>query len=76
MGIKDFFVRKMLERKLKDLPPQQREMILRAIEKNPQLFEKMGKEIQALTKQGKNEQAAAMEVMRKYQSELQKLMMQ
>lgn len=75
MGIKNFFVKKMLQQKLKSLPADQQQKILQAFEANPELFEKMGQEIQALQKQGKNQQAAAMEVMRKYQSELQKLMM-
>lgn len=43
------------------------------MEKNPELFEKIQKEIKAKQKDGKGEMAATMEVMRKYQAELQKL---
>ena len=75
MGVKNFFIKKMLQHKLKGMPADQQQKIMNAFEQNPELFEKMGQEIQALQKQGKNQQAAAMEVMRKYQSELQKLMM-
>ena len=74
MGIKDFFVKKLIESKLKDVPEEQREQIIKLITENPELFEKIGKEIQQKTKEGKSEMAASMEVMRKYQSEIQKVM--
>lgn len=73
MGIKDFFVKKMLERKLKDVPPEQQEQIKALIEKNPDLFKKIGEEIEAKVKAGKPELYATMDVMKKYQSDLQKL---
>ncbi len=69
-------MKKMIKHKLKDLPQDQQDKIMNAVEKNPDLFEKMGQEIQALQKEGKSQQTAAMEVMRKHQSELQKLMME
>lgn len=75
MGIKDFFVKKMLESKLKGLPADQREMITKLVQENPALFEKIGGEIKQKQKEGKSETAAAMEVMRKYQGEIQKVMM-
>lgn len=77
MGIKDFFVKKMLQNQLKKagLPEQQQNMIIDAVIKNPEFFEKIAKETKALEKQGKPQQAAMMEVMRKYQGELQKIMM-
>ncbi|PIR38356.1 MAG: hypothetical protein COV34_01990 [Candidatus Zambryskibacteria bacterium CG10_big_fil_rev_8_21_14_0_10_42_12] len=73
MGIKDFFVRKMMERKLKDVPKEQQEQIMSIIDKNPDLFKKIGEEIEAKIKAGKPELYATMDVMKKYQSELQKL---
>jgi len=73
MGIKDFMTRKLLERQLKSLPPDQRELVIKAVQENPEFFEKIAKEIQEKTKQGKNQTAASMEVMRKYQSELQNI---
>jgi len=77
MGIKDFFVKKMLAKQLKKsgLPQQQQDMIIAAVLKNPQFFEKIAKEAKALEKQGKSQQVAMMEVMRKHQGELQKIMM-
>lgn len=74
MGIKDFFVKKLMESKLKDVPEAQREQIIKLVTENPELFEKIGKEIQQKVKEGKTEMAASMEVMRKYQSEIQKAM--
>lgn len=77
MGIKDFFVKKMLSSQLKKsgLPEEQQNMIIEAVLKNPQFFEKIAKEAKELEKQGKPQQAAMMEVMRKHQSELQKIML-
>lgn len=73
MGIKDFMTRKLLERQMKNMPQEQRDIIIKAVQKNPDFFEKIAKEIQDKTKQGKNQTAASMEVMRKYQSELQRI---
>lgn len=45
------------------------------IEKDPQLFEKIAKEMQAEMKQnGNNQMAAAMKVLPKYQADLQRIM--
>lgn len=71
---KDFMVKKMLERQLKDAPPEQKEMIMTLMEKNPELLEKISKEMQAEMKNGKDQMAAAMKVMPKYQKELQAAM--
>jgi hypothetical protein len=77
MGIKDFFVKKMLGSQLKKtgLPQEQQDKLMDAMLKNPQLFEKIAKEIKELEKQGKNQMFASMEVMKKYQNELRDLMM-
>jgi hypothetical protein len=77
MGIKDFFVKKMLASQLKKtgLPKEQQDMITAAVLKNPEFFEKIAKEAKQLEKQGKSQQVAMMEVMRKHQGELQKIMM-
>jgi hypothetical protein len=76
MSIKDFFVKKMLGSQLKKsgLPQDQQDKLMNAMMKNPQLFDKMGKEIKALEKSGKNQVFASMEVMKKYQNELRDLM--
>jgi hypothetical protein len=73
--IKNFLMKKMLQRQMKDIPKEQQDVIMRAVEKNPDFFEKIAKEIEQKTKQeGKDQNSAAFEVMRKHQGELQKIM--
>jgi adenylosuccinate synthase len=76
MGIKDFFLKQALKYKMKDVPEAQREMLMGAMEKHPEFFKKIGDEVKLLTKQGMSEMAATMQVMRKHQAELQKIMME
>ena len=66
---------KLMERQLKGLPPAQRDAIMAAVKANPDFFNAMAKEIEAQKKAGKSEMAASMEVMRKHQGEIQKIMM-
>jgi predicted DNA-binding protein len=70
MGIKNFLMRKMVQSKMKNVPPEQQEKILAMIEKNPDFFQKIALEVQEKVKQGKDQMAATMEVMTKYQSDL------
>ena len=72
--IKDFFMKKMLERQLKDLPKEQQEVVMKAVNQNPELFKKIADEVKRETKKGVPEAAAAMQVMRKHQGELQKIL--
>jgi hypothetical protein len=74
-GLKKMITNKLLERQLKNLPAAQREAIMAAVNANPDFFNAMAKEIEAQKKAGKSEMAASMEVMRKHQGEIQKLMM-
>jgi hypothetical protein len=74
MSIKTFLMKKMLASKLKDVPQAEQEKIFGAIEKNPNLFQTIASETQAKIKEGKSEMDAAMEVMQKYQKELQDAM--
>lgn len=70
-------MRKMLGSQLKKsgLPEAQQEKLLEGMMKNPELFQKIAKEIKELEKSGKNQMFASMEVMKKYQNELRELMM-
>lgn len=75
MGMfQNFMLKQMLKSKMKGVPEVQQEKIFSAFEKNPEFFEKIAKEIEQAKKTGKSEMTAAMEVMRKHQAELQKLM--
>ena len=62
-----------MEHKLKDVPAGQREMLMNLVQKNPDLFKKIGEEIERRKKGGENEMKASMEVMKKYRAELAEL---
>lgn len=69
--VKNFAIKKLLESQLKNVPEDQKEMILNMVEKEPVLFEKIAKEFQAEMKvNGKNQMAAAMKVLPKYQVQI------
>lgn len=72
--IKEFLLKQAIKRGTKDLPKEQSDMLQKAVEKNPDLFTKIAKEIEELKKQGKPEMYAALDVMKKYQKELQEAM--
>ncbi len=74
--IKEFLLKQAIKRGTKNLPKDQAAMLQMAVEKNPELFSKIAKEIEALKKAGKPEMYAALDVMKKYQKELQKLFTQ
>jgi hypothetical protein len=74
MGIKSYLTDKLIRSKMKHLPKAQQDMFIKLIEENPELFKKIGDEVKALTKSGVSEMTATMQVMRKYQAEIQKLM--
>ncbi len=71
--IKEFFIKQAVKHGAKDLPKEQQELLEKAVAKNPELFSKIAKEIEALKKQGKPEMYASLDVMKKYQKELQEL---
>ena len=72
--IKEFFLKQLIKRKLGALPKELQDRIMHAIDKNPQFFEAMGKEIEQEVKAGKSQTAASMAVMRKYQRKLRELL--
>ncbi len=59
---------------MKDVPAAQREQMTALVSKDPQLFKKIGEEIERRKKGGENEMKASMEVMKKYRTELSALM--
>lgn len=72
--IQKFLVRQALKMKMKDMPEAQREQILTLVEKDPELFKKIGEEVDRRVKGGENQMKASMEVMKKYRTELAGLM--
>lgn len=72
--LKNFLMRKMLQSQTKNLPKDQQEKIMEMLEKDPDLFMKIAGEMQEEMKKGKNQMAAAMAVLPKYQEKLKTLM--
>jgi len=69
--IKNFAIKKVIQSQMKNVPADQREMIMTMLEKDPATFEKIAKEMQAeLKSNGNNQMAAAMKVLPKYQKEI------
>ena len=68
--IKQFFTKQAAKIATKNLPKDQQEMIMKMMEKDPALFEKIAKDIKKLTDEGIPEMYAAFEVMKKYEMEL------
>lgn len=67
----------LVRRQLKKsgLPDDQVEMFTQLVLENPDFFKKIEEETKVKKKQGMNEQAAMMQVMREHQAELQQMMM-
>jgi len=68
---KDFLLKKML--KAQGVPEEQIDMVIKMMEKNPELFKTIASEIQTKVKSGMDQNSASMEVMKKYESEIKKL---
>lgn len=76
MSFQSFLIKQYAKWKLKDVPEGQREMMTELVSKNPELFKKIAEEIERRKKGGESEMKAAMEVMKKYRTELAELMQQ
>ncbi len=72
--IKDFLMKKMLKSQMKGMPEAEQEKMIKLVTENPELFQKIAVETQAKMKEGKDQMAAAMEVMQAHQEELKKIM--
>ncbi|OGD68008.1 hypothetical protein A3I18_00495 [Candidatus Campbellbacteria bacterium RIFCSPLOWO2_02_FULL_35_11] len=74
MSFKGMLMRKMLKSQMKGVPEAEQEKILKIVEENPELFQKIGLEVQAKMKEGKDQMSATMEVMQNHQSELKNIL--
>jgi hypothetical protein len=73
--LKNMAMKKLLESQMKGVPEDQKKMIMEMLEKDPALFEKIAKEMQAeLKANGNNQMAAAQKVLPKYQAEIMAVM--
>ncbi len=70
MSVQNFLLNQYAKWKLKDMPEAQREQMMALVTKDPELFKKMGEEIERRKKGGESEMKASMEVMKKYRAEL------
>jgi hypothetical protein len=74
MSMRGFLLKQYANWKMKDVPQAQRDQMLALVEKDPELMKRIGEEIERRTKGGESEMKAAMEVMKKYRTELAALM--
>ena len=73
MSMKTFLMKKMLASQMKGVPQAEQDKLFAMIEKNPELFQRIALEVQEETKKGKDQMTATMEIAKKYESELRKL---
>ena len=71
---KNFLMKQMLKKQLKGVPEAEQDRIIEVVTNNPELFEKIGKEIQEKVKGGMPQMNATMMVMQKYKDDVQKIM--
>lgn len=72
--IKEFLMKQLIKRKLGNLPPEMQARFAAAIEKDPEFFTMLSKEIDAEQKRGRGQMAASVLVMKKHQKRLQELL--
>lgn len=70
MGIQNFLLEAAMKWKMKDVPQEQREHIMGMVKQNPELFKKIGEEVDRRVKGGEPQMKATLEVMKKYRAEL------
>jgi len=71
---KNFLLKTMLKKQMKDVPKEQQDQIFAMIEKNPDFFMKIANEAQEKIKGGMAQQDAMMSVMQVHQEELKSIM--
>lgn len=66
----NFLMKRMLESKMKDIPPAEREKVFAMFEQNPEFFQNVATEVQTEMQRGKDQMTAVMEVMQRHQDVL------
>lgn len=72
--LKKFLMKQAMKSQLKGVPEAEQDKILDMVERNPEFFENLAKELQEAIKSGKDQQTAAIEVMTKHKEALSKMM--
>ena len=67
--IKEFFIKKMIDRQMQGVPEAQKNKIVEAVMKNPQFFEMVAHEMQQEMATGKDQMAAMMAVLARHKDE-------
>lgn len=67
-------MKQAMKSQLKHVPEAEQEMILDMVERNPDFFENLAKELQEGLKEGKDQQTVAMEIMQKHKDQLAKML--
>jgi len=71
--MKEFLMKKMLERQLKDIPKEMQDKIVKVASENPELISKIMGEVEVEVKNGKYYMSAAKDVAVKYKDQLSSL---
>lgn len=71
--MKEFLMKKMLERQLKDIPKEMQDKIVKVASENPELISKIMGEVEVEVKNGKDYMSAAKDVAVKYKDRLSSL---
>ncbi|XKT74238.1 MAG: hypothetical protein ACJKTH_02705 [Patescibacteria group bacterium UBA2163] len=73
--MKNMALRAMMAKQLKGMPKEMQDKMIAMVEKNPEFFEKMAKEIKARTDRGEDQMMAMQAVAKEHQAELQQMML-
>jgi succinate dehydrogenase flavin-adding protein (antitoxin of CptAB toxin-antitoxin module) len=74
MSISGLLLQKLAQKQLEGLPPEQRDMFMHMLEKDPNLFVTIAKEVQEKMTSGMEQMAAAQAVFASHETELRALM--
>jgi len=70
---KNFLIKQMLKRQMKGIPEAEQEKIIKMVSENPELFQKIGVEVEEKMKGGMDQMSAVMQVMQKYGDDLKRI---
>jgi hypothetical protein len=70
---KKFLMKQALKSQLKGVPEAEQERILDMVERNPDFFENLAKELQDALASGKDQQTAALEIMTRHKESLSRM---
>lgn len=72
--LKRFLMKQAMKSQLKGVPQAEQDMLLDLVERNPEFFENLAKELQEGMKAGRDQQAVMMELMAKHKDTLGAIM--